>query len=148
MKKVILSALLVAGLSLGMASAVMAQQKIAVIDAAAVAAKSQQVQNLKKDQQVKMLDLQKWLMTAKADVEKQQTQEGKDKLAKKYEADFAKKQEALLKDYQTKLQAIDKSISDTIAKYAQEKGYDAIFTKGVVLYGGDDITADIIKIVK
>lgn len=148
MKKIILSAMLIAGLSFGMINSVMAQQKIAIIDAAAVAAKSQQVQALKNEQQAKTLELEKWIVTAKADVEKQQTKEGKEKLFKKYEAEFAKKQEALMKNYQTKLQAIDKNISDTIAKYAQEKGYEAVFAKGAVLYGGDDITADILKIVK
>ena len=148
MKKTVLSALLIIGLSIGTISSAVAEQKIAVIDTVAVAAKSTQVQNLKKEQQTKMLELEKWLVTAKTDIEKQQTKEGKEKLIKKYDAEFAKKQQALLKDYQTKLQAVDKSITDTITKYAQANGYSAIFTKGVVLYGGDDITENIIKIVK
>ncbi len=148
MKKIFLSTLILAGLSFGMVNSAIAAQKIAIIDAAAVAAQSAQVQAMKKEQQAKMIELEKWMVTAKSDIEKQQTKEGKEKLIKKYEGEFAKKQEALIKNYQTKLQAIDKSISDTIAKYAQEKGYDAVFTKGVVLYGGTDITEDIKKIVK
>ena len=148
MKKIVLSTLLIIGLSVAMTSSVMAKQNIAIVDAVAVAAKSKQVQSLKNEQQSKMLELEKWMVTARADVERQQTQEGKEKLIKKYDADFAKKREALIKNYQTKLQAIDKSISDTIAKYAQEHGYEAVFAKGVVLYGGDDITDDIVKIVK
>jgi len=148
MKKTILSTIVLIGLSLGMANAVMAEQKIAIMDPVAVAAQSKQVQDLKKEQQIKLLELQKWMTTAKADVEKQQTKEGKEKLVKKYDAEFLKKQEAIMQNYQTKLQAIDTSISGTIAKYAQEKGYDAVFVKGVVLYGGTDITEDIKKIVK
>ena len=50
---------------------VMAEQKIAVVDVPAVVAKSAQVQALKKEQQTKMQDLEKWLKTAQADVEKQ-----------------------------------------------------------------------------
>ena len=146
MRKIFLSALILAGLSFGMANA--AEQKIAYLDAGAVAAQSAQVQALKKEQQAKMLELEKWLVTARSDVEKQQTKEGKEKLLKKYDADFVKKQEAIVKNYQTKLQAIDKSISETISKYAQENGYTAVFTKGVILYGGVDITEDIKKIVK
>ena len=75
--------------------AAMAEQKIAVVDIPAVVAKSAQVQALKKEQQAKMQDLEKWLTIVQADVEKQQTQEGKEKLLKKYNAEFAKKKETL-----------------------------------------------------
>ena len=38
-----------------------------------------------------MQHLGKWLKTAQADVEKQKTQDGKNKLLKKYNTEFAKK---------------------------------------------------------
>ena len=95
-----------------------------------------------------MQDLEKWLKTAQADVEKQQTKEGKEKLLKKYNTEFAKKKETITKDYAVKLKAIDKSITDTIAAQAQAKGYNMVISKGVVVYGGDDITADVAKVVK
>ena len=126
----------------------MAEQRIAVVDVPAVVAKSAQVQALKKEQQTKMQDLEKWLKTAQADVEKQQTKEGKEKLLKKYNAEFAKKKEAIAKDYQTRLQAVDKSITETISTTARAKGYNMVISKGVVVFGGDDITADIQKVVK
>lgn len=126
----------------------MADQKVAVVDVTAVVAKSAQVQALKKEQQTKMQDLEKWLKTAQADVEKQKTQEGKEKLLKKYNEDFAKKKETIAKDYQTKLQAIDKSITETITSTAKAKGYDMVISKSVVIYGGADITADVQKVVK
>ena len=122
--------------------------KIAVVDVNAVVAKSAQVQALKKEQQVKLQELQKWLESARADVKNQSTKEGKEKLVKKYDAEFAKKQEAIKKSYATKLQAIDKSISATIAAEAKAKNYNLVLSKGVVLYGGEDITASISKIVK
>ena len=127
---------------------VMAEQKIAVVDVPAVVAKSAQVQALKKEQQTKMQDLEKWLKTAQADVEKQKTQEGKDKLLKKYNADFAKKKETIAKHYQARLQAVDKSITETISTTARAKGYNMVISKGVVVFGGDDITADVQKVVK
>ncbi len=88
------------------------------------------------------------LNTARADVEKQKTQEGKEKLAKKYDSDFQKKQQAIQKDYTDKLQSIDKDISGVIAKTAKDKGYDVVLAKGVVLYGGEDITNAISKLIK
>ena len=128
--------------------AAMAEQKIAVVDIPAVVAKSAQVQALKKEQQAKMQDLEKWLKIVQDDVEKQQTQEGKEKLLKKYNAEFAKKKETLAKNYQSQLQAIDKSITETISATAKAKGYDIVISKNVVVYGGDDITAELQKLVK
>ena len=146
MKKLLVTTLLLA--TMGITNAAIADTKIAVVDVPAVVNKSAQVQALKKEQQTKMQELEKWLTTARADVEKQKTQEGKEKLVKKYDAEFAKKKEAIAKNYQTKLQEIDKSITATIASQAKLKGYDMVITKGTVLYGGDDITTDIMKVVK
>ena len=145
MKKVLSLTLMALILGSGLA---MAEQRIAVVDVQAVVSKSAQVQALKKEQQAKMQDLEKWLKTAQADVEKQKTQDGKDKLLKKYNAEFAKKKEALAKDYASRLQAVDKSITETISTTAKTKGYNMVISKGVVVYGGDDITADVQKVVK
>ena len=128
--------------------AAMAEQNIAVVDVQAVVSKSAQVQALKKEQQTKIQDLEKWLKTAQADVQKQQTQEGKEKLLKKYNTEFEKKKEAIAKDYQARLQAVDKSITETISATAKAKGYNMVISKGVVVFGGDDITADVQKVVK
>lgn len=122
--------------------------RVAVVDVNAVVGSSSQVQALKKEQQKKLEELQKWLTTVRADVQKQSTAEGKEKLIKKYDADFVKKQEAIKENYATKLKAIDKSISTTIVEQAKALQYDVVLTKGVVLYGGDDITQNIIKVVK
>lgn len=122
--------------------------KIAVVDVNRVVSNSSQVMALKKEQNLKNEELQKWLNTARADVEKQKTQEGKEKLAKKYDSDFQKKQQAIQKDYTDKLQSIDKDISGVIAKTAKDKGYDVVLAKGVVLYGGEDITNTISKLIK
>jgi outer membrane protein len=145
MKKVLSLTLMALILGSGLA---MAEQRIAVVDVQAVVSKSAQVQALKKEQQAKMQDLEKWLKTAQADVQKQQTKEGKEKLLKKYNTEFGKKKEAIAKDYAARLQAVDKSITDTIATQARLKGYNMVISKGVVVYGGDDITADVQKVVK
>ena len=145
MKKVLSLTLMALILGSGIA---IAEQRIAVVDVQAVVSKSAQVQALKKEQQAKMQDLEKWLKTAQTDVEKQQTKEGKEKLLKKYNAEFAKKKEAIAKDYTARLQAVDKSITETISTTAKTKGYNMVISKGVVVFGGDDITADVQKVVK
>lgn len=129
-------------------SDVPANYKVAVVDVNKVVAQSSDVQALKKEQANRMQNLEKWLKTARADVEKQSTDEAKQKLVKKYDAEFIKKQENIKKEYTGKLQAIDKKISGVIENEAKTKGYDIVLAKGVVLYGGSDITNDISKSVK
>lgn len=124
------------------------RQRIAVVDVPAIVAKSEQVKVLKNEQAKKAQDLVKWLEVVNADVKKQSTDENKQKLIKKYNEDLAKKKEANAKDYAKKLAAIDASISSTIALQAKAKGFDIVLAKSTVLYGGEDITAEIAKIVK
>ena len=147
MKKALTAVLLSAALGVG--NLAMADTVIAVVDIQALVNKSSQVQALKKENEAKAKDLQKWLSTAQADIQKQQTQEGKEKLAKKYDEELKKKQETIKKDYAQKLQAIDKSMTAVIVNEAKAKGYDMVITKqGDVLYGGLDITKDLMKSVK
>ena len=125
-----------------------AVKNIAFVDVGAVVSSSAQVQALKIENETKSQELEKWIQTVQKDVEKQKTKEAKEKLIKKYNADFEKKKMDLAKTYQTKLQAIDKSISDSIAQQAKLNGYDIVLSKGVVLYGGDDLTDEVKKVVK
>ena len=147
MKKILVTTLLLA--LMGISNIAMADIKIAVVDVRALVNKSAQVQALKSEQQVKLQELRTWLKTVKADVDKQQTREGKASLIKKYDAEFARKQQAIIDNYSKKLQAIDKSMTDAIVAEAKQKGYDIVLSKqGTVIYGGIDITESVMKVVK
>ena len=61
---------------------------------------------------------------------------------------MSNKKQAIDKNYATKLEAIDKSISAQIASQAKLGGYYIVLAKGVVLYGGTDITDAVKKAVK
>lgn len=122
--------------------------KIAVVDVNKVVSDSKEVKALKAQQDKKKDELVKWLETVKTDINKQSTDENKVKLAKKYDSELAKKQEANRKDYTAKLQKIDKNISNIINQTAKAQGYTIVFSKSSVLYGGDDITSVISKAVK
>lgn len=123
-------------------------EKVAVVNIPAVVNASSQVKSLKLEQQAKLKELEAWLVTVKSDVERQSTKENKEKLIKKYDAEFAKKQVEIRTNYAKKLQEIDKNINNIVIKIAKQKGYDMVISKNTVLYGGDDITKDIIKEVK
>lgn len=125
-----------------------AEGKFAVVDVKSVVENSAQVKKLKADQIKKSKELAKWIETVRADINKQTTDESKEKLSKKYDAELTKKREESAKVYSQRLNEIDKSISNTISTYAKNNGYDMVFSKSATLYGGDDITAAISKIVK
>ena len=122
--------------------------KVAVVDVQQVVASSAQVKALKNEQQAKTEEVIKYIDKARKDVASVSDEKKKKALEDKYNKELVTKRETLEKDYATKLQAIDKNISSTIETQAKAKNYNVVLAKGVVLYGGDDITADIVKIVK
>ena len=119
--------------------------KVAVVDVQQVVASSAQVKALKKEQQAKTEEVIKYIDKARKDVASVSDEKKKKALEDKYNKELVTKRETLEKDYATKLQAIDKNISSTIETQAKAKNYNVVLAKGVVLYGGDDITADIVK---
>lgn len=121
---------------------------VAVVDVPQVVNASAQVQALKKEQQAKTSEIVKFIEKARKDVaaitDSTKKKEAEDKYAKELQA----KKEKMDKEYAEKLKAIDSSISQQIATQAKQDGYSVVLSKGVVLYGGEDITAKIIKVVK
>ena len=81
-------------------------------------------------------------VAATTDVKKKQA------LEEKYNKELNTKKVAMDKNYSDKLNAIDTAISKQIENQAKLGGYDIVLTKGVVLYGGSDITEAVKKAVK
>lgn len=122
--------------------------KVAVVDVQKVVASSSQVKALKDEQRKKGQELAKFIETAKTNLDKETDAKKKRALEEKYNKEFQAKREAIAKNYETKLLAIDKDISNAIDSNAKANGYDLILAKGVVLSGGTDITNEISKVVK
>ena len=122
--------------------------KIAVVDVQKVVASSTQVKNLKAEREKKIQGLTSFVKTAREAVAKETDVKKKKALEDKYNKELNAKKEAIQKDYTNKLTAIDKSMTNIIAQKAKAANYDIVLAKGVVLYGGTDITAEITKAVK
>ncbi len=122
--------------------------KVAVVDVSKVVASSAQVKALKNEQRTKSQELAKFIETAKANLDKEKDAAKKKALEAKYNKEFNAKRDAIAKNYETKLLAIDKSISTLIDTNAKTNGYNLVLAKGAVLSGGTDITDQIAKVVK
>lgn len=130
-------------------SAVMAKDfTVAVVDVPQVVTSSAQVQALKKEQQAKAEELVKFIENARKDVASITDSSKKKAAEEKYSKELQTKKEKIELEYASKLKAIDASISKQIETQARAQGYDVVLSKGVVLYGGKDITSEIVKVVK
>lgn len=129
-------------------SDVPANFKVAIVDVQEVVAASAQVQALKKDQQTKTEEVIKYIENARKDVASVADEKQKKSLEEKYNKELLAKRTSLEKEYAKKLADIDSNISKTIETKAKNGNYDLVLAKGVVLFGGTDITKDIIKAVK
>ena len=122
--------------------------KVAVVDVQKVVASSNQVKALTKEQVTQKENLAKFIKSATDEINKEKDSKKKKALEEKYNKEFKTKQETIVKNYETKLLAIDKSISSLIDTKAKANGYDLVLAKGMVLSGGVDITDEIAKQVK
>lgn len=122
--------------------------KIAVVDVQQVVNSSAQVQALKKDQQAKAKEIVAFVEKARKDVAAVTDTKKKQALEDKYNKELMTKKAAMDKNYSDKLTAIDSTISKQIETQAKAGGYDIVLAKGVVLYGGSDITEAVKKAVK
>lgn len=122
--------------------------KVAVVDVQKVVASSSQVKALKDEQAKKGQELAKFIETAKTALDKEKDAAKKKALEAKYDKEFKAKREAIAKNYETRLMAIDKNISTIIDTNAKQNGFNLVLAKGVVLSGGIDITDEIAKQIK
>ncbi len=145
-KKLFLVSALTLCLGLGVSTA--NAEGIAVVDVAQVVNASAQVQALKKEQQTQAQEIVKFVEKARKDVASITDASKKKAAEEKYNKELISKKEKMDKAYAQKLQTIDNSISKQITDKAKADGYDVVLTKGVVLYGGKDITQELVKIIK
>jgi len=122
--------------------------KIAVVDTAKIVANSQEVKNLKNEQQTKMKEMQSTLEKAQAEISKETDPQKAAKIEEKYREEINKQKIALDTNYNQKVTDIDKKIRSTIIEKAKKMNYDLVLPKEIVYWGGDDITSEIEKIVQ
>lgn len=121
----------------------MAEDKVAVVDLQRIVSNSAQVKQLKQEHSRKMEELNKIVVNARGEIANETDANKIVQLEEKYTREFNTKKSALEKDYNSRLNAIEKNIKDEITRKAQKDNYDYVFAKSVLLYGGKDITNEI-----
>ena len=125
-----------------------AEENIAVVDLQKLVNSSGQFKKLKQEHSKKLAELDKIIVNARGEISNEKDPAKVLLLEDKYMNEFNNKKEALENDYNTKLEAIEKNIKNEIAKKAQKDSYTQVFAKSVVLYGGKDITSELIGNIK
>lgn len=120
-----------------------AEDSVAVVDLQKIVSSSSQVKQLKQEHNKKMEELNKIIVNARGEIANETDENKILKIEEKYTNEFNTKKSQLEKEYNNRLSIIEKSITEEIAKKAKKDNYDFVFAKGVVLYGGKDITDEI-----
>lgn len=122
--------------------------KIAFVDINRLIATSQNVKEAQNIRDIKTKEMLKWYDGASDEIEKQQTKEAKDMLIKKYEAQLTQKKKNIKDSYTKELIKADIQIESAISKKSKELGYNLVFRKDALIVGGEDITSQILPLVK
>ena len=127
---------------------VFASEDIAIVDLGRLVEGSAQVRQLKQEHSKKVADLDRILVNARGEISNEKDPAKVLMLEDKYMKEFNTKREALEREYGNKISIIEKNIKDEVAKKAKKDVYEYVFAKSVVLYGGKDITTELINSIK
>ena len=122
--------------------------KVAVIDVAQVLENSNEVQDLKRAQDKDMEELNILISKAQNDL---LNEHNKSRLIQKesdYRQQIETKKKNMDKEYSSRLAKINNHIRSMISKEAKKSNYNLVLPTGMVISGGDDITANVIKQMK
>lgn len=137
-----------AGYSMNDAAVSFPKYRVAVIDVPVLLSKSSEIQALKLTQEKDMEELN--ILISKAQNELLNEQD-KTKLLQKeagYRKEIESKRNDMEKEYNIKLEKINNNIKSIISKEAKKSNYNLVLPTGMVITGGDDITASVVKNIK
>lgn len=123
-------------------------QKIGVVDVKKVVNESKEVEKVKKEQQANKKVLVDFIKAQAEIINKEPDAAKKEELKKKFTADLTAKKDVMDKSYGEKLMKINNDMNAQLTKLAKDKNYDLILTQDSVLYGGENLTKDLMKLVK
>lgn len=123
-------------------------KKVGVIDVQKVVTASKEVERVKKEHETNKKLLVSYIKLSAEKMNKEKDPKRKEEMKKQFTNELTAKKESMDKVYAEKLMKINNDMNIQVSKLAKERNYDLILTQEAVLYGGDDLTKDLIKLVK
>ncbi len=124
------------------------EYKIAVVDIATIIKNSKEINALKLEQEKQMQNMQSTINKAREEISKEKDPTKIAQLEEKYRNQINKEKLALDESYNKKLTAIDDKIKTAVVEKARSMHYNMVLPKNTVLFGGDDITEQVAKIIQ
>ena len=122
--------------------------RVAVVDIKELVSKSQEIKKLKTDQENKINQMQQTVEKARTEIAKETDPAKIAALEEKYRKKVNVQKLTLDSEYNSKLTKIDNNIKTIVIEKARSMNYNLVLPKNFVLYGGDDITAEVAKSIK
>lgn len=120
-------------------------ENIGVISIEAVYANYTKAQDIASDAKVQEAELQKFIAEAQKKIKKETSPVSRKNLEEKLSKEFQAKSKKANEVHRAKLQKVQTTLFNTIKQVATEKKLDIVVERGSVLYGGEDITKDVIS---
>ena len=117
--------------------------KIAIVDVQALVNQTPSVIALRAEQQNNAAIIQNWVAGVNNQLSQIADTNQRAATAQQYQIELNKREQLLQSQYAQKVQAIDAELSKLVSDVATEKKLDYVFAKGMVVFGGTDITADV-----
>ena len=118
---------------------------VCIVDIQRVVTASDDIATLKNKRNNQVAELKKMADTANEKIKDERDEKSKKELSEKNLAEINAKKEEFDKIYAKELQESDKKLNDIILSVCKKKGGNMALNKATVIFGGIDITDDVIK---
>ena len=119
-------------------------QEMAVVDVSKIVSNYSKAQDVSMDLKVKEAELKTMVAEAEKSIKSANVSEQKG-LEEKYKNVLAEKQALYRQQYEQQLQSVETDIEDAIKTVSQSKNIKIVLNKNSVVYGGDDLTEEVLK---
>lgn len=123
-------------------------KKYAVVDVKKVVNNAKSVKTLKEERQEQKEAVEQFIKDGNAQIKAEKDKKKQTELRNKLNNDLKYMTQTYEKRYKENLLKVNKEILTEISEIGKAKHYDLILTTDAVLYGGEDITKEVIKEVK